>query len=197
MTHSELETEISILEVEVARLSNENRDLQGEIDRLRGLAAGAGVELAMLAPANTPTTEIQVAVAMQALDADRQAIQELHNPPPPPGKVESTLDVVRANNLERAALQAQVARLSGVVSRVGAAIGVDTWGDDGAELLLRAQSMIAPPIRIHVDGDDLVVFVQRYEVRRGLQWWGLETFTLVGDSTQDFEVNLRARGVRA
>lgn len=139
-TKDELQQDLEIAEVENESLRKQVRTLQDEIDRERGrtklveeAATAAGVALAI------PTTpaeaeHLELAATRAGIEDDLQAITELHNPPPRDGKAESTLDVVRANNRERAELQTRLAAANAIVSRIAAIVRVSTWDVEGTEI---------------------------------------------------------------
>jgi hypothetical protein len=97
--------------------------------------------------------ELRAAIAHSYLDGSRQsrvsdaesAIAELERPSPPPEKKESLTDIVRANNLERAALNVSAARSNTILSRVASALGVQRWDHDGSEILEKAQRFTTFP----------------------------------------------------
>ncbi len=172
MTNREdLEQELAIAEGERDRAVAETRALQEEIDRLRGLAAGAGVESsALVVPGTSEADRADMVLARTELDSQLQAIAELHNPPPTAVKPESALDVVRANNKERGELQERLRAAIGIISRVAASLGVDTWAEDGQEILDAAQALVHRVLSVRVVGYQLSVLVRR---RRGkhFEWF--------------------------
>ncbi len=135
----ELREELELVEAERRALQVQNAELQDKLDRAQGLNQA---ELG-LGPVRGPRIAdedgVEIFRAEQAAAADLQAIQELHRPPPQPDKVETSLDVVRANNAERASLQTSARLNNALISRIASALRVTTWDVDGTEILEKCQ----------------------------------------------------------
>jgi len=147
-----LQEDIDILEAENMALRARIVELEGgsiKDTRGRGTAGFSARSnvLARTVPAVQPdephelvgtdlTTEFEP--AERAAVSDLQAIQELHRPPPPVDKPETALDVVRANNAERSALQHTTKLQGNLIGRIASAMRVTKWDQDGTEILDKA-----------------------------------------------------------
>jgi hypothetical protein len=165
LSREELERELTVLQAENEDLRKDKRSLQDELERVLAAAAGEGVSAIALASAGAPEHAVALArneieKVRAAIEPDLQAIRELHNPPPDAGKVETSLDVVQANNRERAELQRRAGVMGNLLSRLAALFRVERWdlragdhgegdGTEGSVLLEAAQkvaaSVPAPP----------------------------------------------------
>lgn len=143
-SRNDLEQDVQILEAELEQSKRELYETQREVELLRGqvktvqdAATAAGVALAPL-----PKTEAEQALAhleqvRAGVSSDLQALDELRTPPPlADGKVETPIELVRANQRERAELQATLARANGTLSRIAAALKVDKWNDEAGQAAL-------------------------------------------------------------
>ncbi len=156
MTKAELEQELQIAEAELDQAKKDRFEQACEIDRLRGQlehvrtqADAAGVPLALV-PA-TPHDEEKLALDQMrtGINRDLQALEELRNPPSlPDGTAESNLDIVRANQRERAELQARLARAQNLLSRIAGAFRIDRWDDAADKLVDRVNHFAALELRV-------------------------------------------------
>ncbi len=160
----ELRDELELVEAERRALQRQNAELLAELDNLKNKASGIvtsaprpaheDIDTEPTGPAKPGAipgyqirhNEISIGGEMVTIatfednhSADLQAIQELHRPPPQPEKVETSLDVVRANNRERASLQDSARLNNALISRVASAMKVDRWDSDGTEILEKCQ----------------------------------------------------------
>lgn len=135
-TKAELEQELEIRDAEYDRLSAELRSTQEELERVRSGGALARVDHGDADDA-PPETRAELMSLRQSVDTDLQALDELRRPPPlSSDPMESTLDIVRANQRERAELQARTVTANNLLSRIAGAVGLDRWDEAGGEILL-------------------------------------------------------------
>lgn len=140
-SHS-LREENSILEADNERLTGEVSSLRAELDRLRALAAGAGVaSTALVIAGSAEAARVELEAVRSDLEQKAQAIHELRHPTAAPGVVESELDIVRANQRERAQLNDRARDMGMVLSRIAAALNIDRWDEDGGDLIVERATL--------------------------------------------------------
>ncbi len=148
-TRDDLEQEIAILESEAEAKDKQLYEMRLELDQLRGAAEKAGVSLVVATPLEQEKQALDHVRA--GLNQDLQALDELRNPPQiADGKPESNLDIVRANQRERADLQATVARGNNTLSRIAAALKLEKWNDEtsAGKLVDRVNHFAALELRV-------------------------------------------------
>jgi hypothetical protein len=155
-TKAELEQELQIAEAELDQVKKQSFEQACEIDRLRGqlehlraAADDAGVPLALV-PAS-PQEEERLALDQMrtGINRDLQALDELRHPPSlPDGTAESSLDIVRANQRERAELQARMAKANHLLSRIASAFRLERWDDSVDKIVDRVNHYAALEMRI-------------------------------------------------
>jgi hypothetical protein len=148
-TRDDLEQEIAILESEAEAKDKQLYEMRLELDQLRGAAEKAGVSLVVATPLEQEKQALDHVRA--GINSDLQALDELRNPPQiADGKPESNLDIVRANQRERADLQATVARGNNTLSRIAAALKLEKWNDEtsAGKLVDRVNYFAALELRV-------------------------------------------------
>lgn len=135
-SREELEQELQIREAEAEEDAKRIHALEAELTRTRAAAEAAGVALVVKTPEEETRTEL--AAVRASLESDLQAINELRLPPPlgNDAPVETPLDIVRANQRERAALQERMAMANNALSRICAALKIDRWDQDGGSAIV-------------------------------------------------------------
>lgn len=134
-SREELEQELQIREAEAEEDAKRIRTLEAELTRTRAAAEAAGVALVVKSPEEETRTEL--AAVRTIIDRDLQAIDELRAPPLGNDvPLETPLEIVRANQRERAALQERMALANNALSRICAALKIDRWDQDGAAAIV-------------------------------------------------------------
>ena len=133
-SRDELEQEVAILEAENEQAKRELHQLRAELAAAKGTATAlalraknAGVELEE-SPEDVERSELDE--TRKAIETDLQALDELHNPPPPSidqDKAMTSLDVVRHNNEQRAIMDRSLSAAGQLISRIAAIVRIDDW----------------------------------------------------------------------
>jgi hypothetical protein len=137
---SELEQELQIVETEYEDLKKEHHHAQEELARLRSIISAAGLEGSETALATIGAERAELEGARADAERELEALRELRAPSGAlvhsSDPVESTLDIVRANQRERAELQERSVLANGMLSRVAGLMNLDRWDEEGGELLI-------------------------------------------------------------
>ena len=145
-SRDEMEQEITILEAEAEEAKREIHQLRAELAAAKGTvtalaikAKDAGIEIDET-PEDAERSELES--TRKAIETDLQALDELHNPPPPEIDKEkhmTSLEVVRYNNEQRALLDRSLSSAGQLISRIAAVVRLDRWSPDGREIIEAVQ----------------------------------------------------------
>lgn len=159
MSRAELAQELAIVEAELQAEKATTREQRAQIDTLTAQleqvrdAAKSGdvAQVTALVATRSPAEQerYEIALAKDHINEDLQAIAELRNPPAPDAPVETTLDIVRANQRERAELQARTAKANTTLSRIASALRFDRWDESADKMVERVNAFVALESRIN------------------------------------------------